>query len=122
MAKRRTIQQREIDKKTNLNLNRWGNQVRFEAKENTRVDNDVLRPSINYQVKPDTVITFFQKKYGKFITPKNVQMPKNAGKNRPSPPYNALKIEIDKTISEAKAIYVKDMIDLLKSPILTQKK
>lgn len=122
MAKRRTIQERQIDAVIKANLNRWGNQVIFDAKENTRVDNDVLRPSINYRVKPDTVITFVQRIYGKWITPKNVPMPKKPSSQRKSPPYNALQIEIDKTKSEATEIIVKNLVDLLKSPVVTKKK
>lgn len=121
MAKRRTIQERQIDAIIKQNLNRWGNQVRFDAQANTRVDDDKLRPSINYRVRPDTIITFVQNKYGKWITPKNVPMPKGRPTVYPTPPYNALAIEIDKDKPELIKIIKKDLIDLLKSPIVTKK-
>jgi hypothetical protein len=102
------------------NLNRWANQVRFEAQANTRVDDDKLRPSINYKAKKFNEITFVQNKYGKYITPKNVKFDRK-DKNYPSPPFNALRIEIDKGKPELIKDIMKDIKSLLLSPIITKR-
>ena len=41
------------------------------AKSDTRVLTGSLKNSINYAVKPDTTLTFFQNIYGKYVTPKD---------------------------------------------------
>jgi len=99
-------------------LNYLGAQIRFEAKQLTRVDENNLKPSINFFVKPYTQLNFTQNIYGKWITPNNVPMPKRESKQGayPSPPYNALRITIDDMKPEGVEHIKKELTDYLLSP------
>ena len=71
MAKRRTKEQIASDKIIKKHLNILGEEIYKETKKRTRVLTGSLRNSINYAVKPDTTLTFFQNIYGKWVTPKD---------------------------------------------------
>ena len=74
MAKRRTKEQVSADKIIKVQLNELGEKIYEEAKNNSRVDTGRLRDSLNYMVKPDTVLTVAQVYYGKFQDPNELQM------------------------------------------------
>lgn len=71
MAKRRTKEQISSDKIIKANLNILGEQIYNEARKDTRVLTGSLKKSINFAVKPDTRLTFYQNEYGKYVTPKS---------------------------------------------------
>mgnify|MGYP003605657515 CR=1 FL=1 len=74
MAKRRTKEQISADKIIKAQLNELGEQVYQDAKDNSRVDTGRLRDSVNYMVKPDTVLTVAQVYYGAYQDPNELQV------------------------------------------------
>lgn len=74
MAKRRTKEQIDADKIIKKQLNDLGEVIYEQAKDNSRVDTGRLRDSVNYMVKPDTVLTVAQVYYGKYQQPNELQM------------------------------------------------
>lgn len=114
MAKRRTKEQIDADKIIKAKLNELGQKVYEEATENSRVAKDLyyltdrvgtkgtlrkaggtLRDSVNYMVKPDTVLTVAQVYYGKFQDPNELQM------------------AINRNIDDTTNIIVEEIIDLI---------
>jgi len=69
MAKRRTKAQIEADQIIKKGLNVLGDEIYRVTKGRTRVLTGSLKDSINYAVKPDTTLTFYQNYYGKYVTP-----------------------------------------------------
>lgn len=74
MAKRRTRKQIDADKIIKNRLNELGENIYQDAKANSRVDTGRLRDSVNYMVKPDTVLTVAQVYYGAFQDPNELQV------------------------------------------------
>ena len=68
MAKR-TKGEIASDKIIKANLNILGDQIYKKTRKITRVLTGSLKNSINYAVKPDTTLTFFQNAYGKDVEP-----------------------------------------------------
>lgn len=95
MAKRRTKEQVSADKIIKVQLNDLGEKIYEEAKNNSRVDTGRLRDSVNYMVKPDTVLTVAQVYYGKFQDPNELQM------------------AINRNIDDTTNIIVEEIIDLI---------
>lgn len=95
MAKRRTKEQVTADKIIKAKLNELGEVVYEEAKDNSRVDTGRLRDSVNFMVKPDTVLTVAQVYYGKFQEPNELQM------------------AIDRNIEETVNLVVTEITDLI---------
>lgn len=69
MAKRRTKQQIASDKIIKQNLEVLGQKIYKQTRRTTRVLTGSLKNSINYAVKPDTTLTFYQNAYGKDVRP-----------------------------------------------------
>ena len=70
MAKtRRTKDERIADAIIKDNLNILGERIYKRTRTITRVLTGSLKNSINYSVKPDTILTFFQNAYGKDVEP-----------------------------------------------------
>tara|TARA_R110000822_G_scaffold27673_1_gene82346 strand:+ start:191 stop:526 length:336 start_codon:yes stop_codon:yes gene_type:complete len=57
------------DKIIKANLNILGEQIYKRTRTITRVLTGSLKNSVNYSVKPDTTLTFFQNAYGKDVEP-----------------------------------------------------
>ena len=93
MAKRRTRQQIDADKIIKAQLNELGEKVYQQAKNNSRVDTGRLRDSVNYMVKPDTVLTVAQVFYGRFQDP------------------NELEVAINANVDETINLVVKEIVD-----------
>lgn len=93
MAKRRTRQQIDADKIIKAQLNELGEKVFQQARNNSRVDTGRLRDSVNYMVKPDTVLTVAQVFYGKFQEP------------------NELEVAINNNVDETINLVVKEIVD-----------
>ena len=93
MAKRRTRQQIDADKIIKAQLNELGEKVFQQARNNSRVDTGRLRDSVNYMVKPDTVLTVAQVFYGKFQEP------------------NELEVAINNNLDETINLVVKEIVD-----------
>jgi len=93
VAKRRTRQQIDADKIIKAQLNELGEKVFQQARNNSRVDTGRLRDSVNYMVKPDTVLTVAQVFYGKFQEP------------------NELEVAINNNIDETINLVVKEIVD-----------
>ena len=70
MAKRRTKSQITADQIIKKNLNVLGDKIYRQTRRQTRVLTGALKNSINYAVKPDTVLTVFQLNYGSDVHPK----------------------------------------------------
>lgn len=110
MARRLTIEEKQIRKITTDNLNKLGEVITIESAETSRVLTGDLRDSQNYRVRPFDVLTVSQNIYGKNLFLKG----KKSGQK------NALLVSVKKHAPEAVKLYIKDMIDLLKSPIVTK--
>lgn len=74
MAKRRTKEQIDADKIIKKQLNELGEVIYQQAKDKSRVDTGRLRDSVNYMVKPDTVLTVAQVYYGKYQQPNELEV------------------------------------------------
>jgi hypothetical protein len=93
VAKRRTKQQIDADKIIKAQLNELGEKVFQQARNNSRVDTGRLRDSVNYMVKPDTVLTVAQVFYGRFQNP------------------NELEVAINNNVDETINLVVKEILD-----------
>ena len=93
MAKKRTKLQIDADKVIKKTLNKLGDSIYRYAKKNSRVDTGRLRDSVNYRVKPDTVLTVAQVYYGKFQDP------------------NELTVAIDKYLPKSVDLIVTEITD-----------
>jgi len=93
VAKRRTRQQIDADKIIKAQLNELGEKVFQQARNNSRVDTGRLRDSVNYMVKPDTVLTVAQVFYGRFQNP------------------NELEVAINNNVDETINLVVKEIVD-----------
>lgn len=117
MGKRKTIQEREIENLTKQSLNELGRRITVISSRNSKVSKkqkEHLRDSANYRVKPYDTLTVSQFKYGKYNTPKGKDTPKNRDNIQDTPMLNAIR----ENVPEATKVYVKNMIDLLKSPVI----
>lgn len=120
MAKRKTIEEKELDKIMTETLDKAGRKITVVAARNSKVSKlqkDHLRDSLNWRVRPADTLTVSQKYYGKFNTPKGKSTPKDRSNIEDTPLKNAIK----EFVPEAKNIYVQGVIDVLKKQILTNK-
>ena len=116
MAKRKTIQEKEIEKITKDSLNSLGRIVSVVTARNSKVSKlqkNHLRDSVNYRVKPFDTLIVSQFRYGKWNTPKGKATPKDRSNIKDTPVLNA----INEHVPNAKKVYIKSIADLLKSPI-----
>jgi len=119
MAKRKTVQEKELDKIMSETLNQLGRKITVVAGRNSKVSKlqkDHLRDSMNYRVKPADTLIVSQKFYGKYNTPKGKPTPKNRNNIEDTPLKNAIK----EFTPEAKNIYIQGVVDVLKKSILTK--
>lgn len=117
MPKRKSIQQQEVENLTKKALNELGANIAADSAENSKVRTGDLRDSQNYRVRPFNVLTVSQNYYGKYNTPKGKPTPRNRNNIKDTPLKNAIK----KKTPESVEVFIKDMVDLLKSPIVTKK-
>ena len=116
MAKRKTIQEKEIEKITKDSLNELGRLVSVVTARNSKVSKlqkNHLRDSLNYRVRPYDTLTISQFSYGKWNTPKGKATPKDRTNIKDTPVLNAIHEHAPKSAK----IYIKSIKDLLKSPI-----
>ena len=116
MAKRKTIQEKEIEKITKDSLNGLGRLVSVVTARNSKVSKlqkNHLRDSLNYRVRPFDTLTISQFRYGKWNTPKGKPTPKDRSNIKDTPVLNAIHEHAPKVAK----IYIKSIADLLKSPI-----
>ena len=106
MAKRRTKAQIQADKIIKKNLEVLGEQIYRQTKRTTRVLSGSLKKSINYGVKPDTVLTFYQNDYGAEVRP--------AGEK--SGPTDALMITIKELLPKGVEVIKKELTESLLYP------
>lgn len=111
MAKRLTIQEKEIRALTKQHLDSIGELITKDSAAMSRVRTGDLRDSQNFRTRPYNVLTVSQNFYGKYLFLRD----KNSG------PQNALKVSIEQNLPDGVTLFVKDMIDLLKSPITLKK-
>lgn len=116
MPKRKTIQEKEIEALMTKHLNDIGKKVSEDAAKNSKVRTGDLRDSENYRVRPYDVLTVSQNFYGKYNTPKGKSTPKDRSNITDTP----LKNSIAKNVPAGTKLLIKDMIDLLKSPIVNK--
>lgn len=88
-------------------LNELGKIVTGESSKTSRVRTGDLRDSQNYRVRPYNVLNLSQNIYGKDLFLRG----KNSGEK------NALMVSIKKNVPEQTNLIVKDLVDLLVSPI-----
>ena len=105
---RRTKAQISSDKIIKNNLNILGEKIYKEAKKRTRVLTGSLKKSINYGVKPDTTLTFYQNEYGKDVRPSG----------QTSGPTDALLITIEELLPAGIEVIKKDLTESLLYPFL----
>ena len=116
MARRKTIQEKEIEKITKDSLNGLGRLVSVVTARNSKVSKlqkNHLRDSLNYRVRPFDTLIVSQFRYGKWNTPKGKPTPKDRSNIKDTPVLNA----IHEHAPKAAKIYIKSIADLLKSPI-----
>jgi len=121
MAKRNTIQEKEIEKIITKHLNDLGRIIIVNSSRNSKVSKlqkNHLRDSGNFRVKPYNVLTVSQFAYGKYNTPKGKLTPQNRGNIKDTPLRNSIR----DNAGEQTKILIKDLVDLLKSPIVTKRK
>lgn len=117
MAKRKTIQEKEIEKKIEVSLKELGRKIKVSAARNTKISKFQkrhLRDSIKAQVKPYNTINLFQYYYGKYNTPKGKSTPQNRNNITDTPLLNAIDDHVEIEVN----ILVKSLIDLIVSPIV----
>jgi len=105
---RRTKAQIQSDKIIKKNLEILGEQIYKQTKRTTRVLSGSLKKSINYAVKPDTTLTFYQNEYGKDVRP--------AGEK--SGPTDALMITIKELLPKGIEVIKKDLTESIMYPFL----
>ena len=116
MAKRKTIQEKEIEKITKDSLNELGRVVRVVTARNSKVSNiekSHLRDSVRTNVKPFNTLNVYQFSYGKWNTPKGKPTPKDRSNIKDTPVLNAIHEHAPKAVK----VYIKSIADLLKAPI-----
>lgn len=106
MAKRRTANQIKSDQIIKKELNVLGEKIYKQARKTTRVLTGSLKNSINYGVKPDTVLTFYQNAYGNDVRP--------AGKSTGE--KDALLIAVKDLLPEATEIIKKSLTESILYP------
>ncbi len=111
MAARKSVQEKQVEQLMTKHLNEIGRKTTVISARTSRVRTGDLRDSQNYRVRPFNVLTLTQNWYGK----KNYPKGKNSGDK------NALAISIKQNVPDGVKLLVKDMIDLLKSPIQLKK-
>lgn len=117
MAKRKTTEEKAIEKRITATLNDLGRKVIAVSSRNSKVSKkqkDHLRDSGNYRVKPYNVLVLTQYGYGKFNTPKGKPTPANRSNITDTPLDNAIVEYVDEEIN----ILVKDLIKLIVEPIV----
>ncbi len=124
MAKRKTIQEKEIDALLTKHLDSIGRKIKTVAARNSkirqsteRITGGSLRDSVNYRVKPYNVINLSQNYYGKYNTPKGKSTPSDRSNLKDTPLLNSIR----ENLPEGVNLLVKDIVDLLKSPIIKKK-
>lgn len=102
-------------------LNEIGRKVSIESKRNSKIAKSKknftggsLRDSGNFNVKPYNTINLIQNFYGKYNTPKGKPTPSDRSNLEDTPLRNSIRKNVPNGIN----VLVKDMIDLLKSPIV----
>lgn len=116
MARRKTIQEKEIEKITKDSLNELGRKISVVTARNSKVSKlqkSHLRDSVNYRVKPFDTLTVSQFRYGKWNTPKGKPTPQDRSNIKDTPILNA----INQYLPNAKKVYAKSIRDLLVAPI-----
>ena len=118
MGRRKTIQEKEIEKITRNSLDELGRKVSVVTARNSKVSKlqkSHLRDSVGWRVNPFDTLIVSQFKYGKWNTPKGKPTPpKELRENiKDTPILNA----INEFVPEAKKVFVKSIKDLLIAPI-----
>jgi hypothetical protein len=108
LAKRKTLQQKTLEKELENSLNDLGKLISKDASKNSKVLTGDLRDSQNYKTRPYNVLTVSQNIYGKDLFLRG----KYSGEK------NALMVSIEKNLPEGIDLIVQDMVDLLISPIV----
>ena len=103
-----------MTKNSLLELGRLIKVVTARNSKVSKLEKDHLRDSIGRAVKPFNVLILSQKFYGQFNTPKGEATPKNRRNLTNTPMENAIR----ENLPDAVNLYVKNMIDLLTSPIV----
>jgi hypothetical protein len=117
MAARKTIQQKDIEALTKNSLLELGRLVKVVTARNSKVsllEKDHLRDSVGRAVKPYNTLILSQKFYGQYNTPKGEATPKERENLINTPMTNAIR----EYVVDAVNVHVKNMIDLLTSPIV----
>lgn len=117
MAKRLTIQEKQVREMTEAHLKELGRKIRITTAINSKVSKKQkrhLRDSVKAQVKPWNTLNISQYYYGKYNTPKGEPTPKNKDNIENTPVKNA----IAEFVNDETRVFVKNMVDLLKSPIV----
>lgn len=117
MAKRITIQEKEIREMTKSFLNELGRKITVISSRNSKVSKlqkEHLRDSGNFRVKPYNVLIVSQSFYGRYNTPKGKATPKNRTNIKDTPLLNSINENVPPEVD----VFVKNMVDLLKSPIV----
>lgn len=117
MAKRLTIQEKQVRELTKNALDELGRKIIVVSSRNSKVSKkqkEHLRDSGNFRVKPYNVLTVSQSFYGRYNTPKGKPTPKDRSNIKDTPLLNSIEENTPPEIE----VFVKNMVDLLKSTIV----
>ena len=114
MARRKTVEQKEIEKTLKDELNSLGSHIISDASKKSKVDSGELKDSVNFRVKPFDTLIASQTFYGKYNTPKGKPTPSDRSNIKDTPLLNAIRDNVPESVE----VIVKEMTDLLISPVV----
>jgi hypothetical protein len=117
LAKRKTTEQKAVEKKIEDSLNLIGREVIAVSSRNSKVSKIQklhLRESGNFRVRPYNVLNLAQYSYGKFNTPKGKPTPSDRKNIKDTPLLNAIDEIVDPEID----VLVRDLIAMIVAPIV----
>lgn len=120
MAKRKTVEQKEVESLISKNLNAIGRKGAVMAARNSKVSNKQkahLRDSINYRVKPFNTLTLSEFNYGKYNTPKGQPTPQDRDNIKNTP----IRIAVKEHVPDGINTLIKDLKEMIISPIKLKK-
>lgn len=123
MAKRKTAEQKAMDKAIRDRLDELGKKITVEVRRTSKIAKSTenftggsLRDSVNYKPLKNNTLLLVENEYGKWNTPKGKATPSDRDNIKDNPMLNAIDEYLDDTVN----LIVKDLTEILTLPI-TQK-
>lgn len=123
MAKRKTAEQKAIEKVIKTNLEVLARKIKVQTRRTSKIAKSTesftggsLRDSVIATVDPFNTINLTENEYGKWNTQKGKATPKDRDNIKDNPMLNAIEEYLDDTVN----VIINDITNLLTAPI-TQK-